>query len=101
MIIIKNLAQFKRAMTLGSQWKFYSNNNDNEAIIRTCVVSQSNSFALDNHPNCKDKTEASWLDYPKADALLFIQEDGESTKIRLDVCNGLYLIYQPIENGEV
>lgn len=97
---IKNLAEFKRAMKEGSKWNYSDSWRPELVTVRECTTSQSNSFALNNHPCQKDKTVSSWLDYPKAKELVFIQEEGQATKVRVNLPNGEYLIYQPATQGE-
>lgn len=87
-------------MTIGSKWNFIDSRNGDIVTVRTCVKTQSNSFALDNHPNTKDKTLASWLEYPKAKEILFIQEEGQATKVRINLFNDIYIIYQPVAPQE-
>lgn len=96
MIRINNVAEFKRAMTVGSKWSFTDSRHVGETI-RECTNSQSKSFALNNHPNAKNKSDGSWLDYPKAKEVTFIQEEGQSTRVRINLTDdgSVYLIYQP------
>ena len=95
--MIKNLSQFKKAMVVGSKWKFIDSRSGNTETIRECTISQTNSFALNNHPNMKDKTLNSWLEYPRAKDVIFIQERGENTKVRINLSQEDYLIYQQID----
>lgn len=96
---IKNLSDFKRAMQVGSTWRFYDSRFTENYIIRECTHSQSKNFALNNHPNRKDPEESSWLDYPPAKNILFIQEEGQPTKVKIHLFNDVYLIYQPYEGN--
>ena len=95
---IKNLAEFKRAMELNSKWNFYEiiKGIDSRPVVRTCVASQSNSFALDSHPKQKDSSIGSWLDYPKAKQMTFVNNVGESTRVKIKASEDFYLVYQPI-----
>lgn len=63
----KSVADFKRAMVKGSIWHtthqyLKPNASVTDMGIRTCVISQSNSFAL----QAPDKDRPSWCDWPKA-----------------------------------
>jgi hypothetical protein len=93
-MLFNNLAGFKRAMEVGSSWSVYDSRTGVNTSNRECTVSQTKSFALNNHPNRTDKSEGSWLDYPKAKEIMFIQEEGESTKVRVNLYDNEYLIYQ-------
>lgn len=95
-IQINSLAEFKRSMTIGSLWSFYDSRDTGVYTLRKCVKSQNTSFALDNHPNCRDKTTASWLDYPKAKELIFVQNADEATRVKIKTFNNHYMVYQPI-----
>lgn len=89
---INSIAAFKRAMTVGSQWEFVSNWHP-EPILRTCTVSQSNSFAL---TSIKHPGESSWCNWPKASEVLLINDpikpELSGVKITHD---GGWLIYRP------
>jgi hypothetical protein len=94
-MLINNLSQFKKAMVVGSKWNFIDSRNSEVVTVRTCLVSNSNSFALDNH-HSQYKAGVSWLEYPKAKEIIFIQEEGQATKVRINLSNEVYIIYQPI-----
>ena len=95
---MKSVADFKRAMTVGSKWMFISNWHL-EPVVRTCTVSQSNSFAL-THPT---KDGSSWCDWPKAKEVTFLPDFRGSmiTGIKIEspsvFADGIWLVYFPID----
>ena len=98
-MLIRNVAEFKRAMMVGSRWEFFDSRNAGRLptpTVRTCTHSQSNSFALNNHPNQTDKTKSSWLEYPKAKDFIFIHIVNENTQVKILMGDDNYLIYRPI-----
>ena len=91
---IDSIAKWKREMKIGTKWKFIDSKFPDRETIRECTHSQSNSFALNNHPNAKDKTVSSWLDWPKAKEVIFIHSHDENTKVKIPLYGDVYLIYQ-------
>ena len=91
---MKTIAEFKRAMTVGSKWMSASNWCE-KPIERKCTVSQSNSFAL-THPT---KDGSSWCDWPKAKQVTFINNQTGAITIRIDYEGG-WLCYTPIIQQE-
>lgn len=69
---MRTIADFKRKMKIGSKWKFTSSYlKEGLTIERTCMKSQSNSFAL---TSLRDKTQNSWCDWPKKKEVVWIHE---------------------------
>lgn len=96
LVIIKTLADFKRAMKVGSLWRFSDSLDSAELnTTRKCVKSQAASFALNNHPDVKDKERPSWIDYPKKADIEFINTYDESTTVRVKGVH-FYRYYTPI-----
>jgi len=93
---MKSVADFKKAMQVGSKWLFVSNWHS-ELVERTCTVSQSNSFAL-SHPT---KEGSSWCDWPKIKEVLFLQDFRGSgitaIKITPKDMDGVFLVYIPVD----
>lgn len=99
-MIIKNLSQLKKAMQVGRKVRFTNVNQGVEmTAIRECKIAQKDSFALDNSPFFDDKNKISWLYYPKAKDIQFIQEEGKPTKVKFKglMSNEHYLIYELLD----
>ncbi len=87
---MKTLADFKKAVTIGSQWvvtrhqgKFTGERDAQGRAIYSAVVMpprevsivQTNSFALKT-TNTDGKVVDSWLQFPKAKDVKFLSEDS-------------------------
>lgn len=88
-----NIAEFKRRMTVGSQWEFVADWCPSP-VVRKCTVSQSNSFAL-THPTKADPS--SLCDWPKAGEVTFINNNDGVFALRIDHETG-FLVYRHLEN---
>jgi hypothetical protein len=84
---IKNLAQFKKEMKVGTKW-FFTDSRYPESALRTCTNATSKSFAFDNSPRAFDKTLPHWLDYPKASDISF-EQICETTIVSIKVGNAV------------
>lgn len=67
---MKTLADFKRAMSVGTKWEGFNHYYNSSLGVRECSKSQTDSFAFRT-----EKGENSWSDYPKAKDIKFL-EDG-------------------------
>lgn len=80
---IKNLAELKRAMTVGTVVHVENHVHPTLTGNRTVLVAQTNSWCLsfpDGHPKAAEG-EGSWLDVPKAKLCTF---DGNAVTINRD-----------------
>lgn len=107
---MRSLADFKRASTVGSKWKFRANWINGEEKIRTVKIKQSNAVGFDS---LRNPDEVSWLYHPKRDELYFhnggmyvLNPETRHSQIELiEKHNGLfktvdfYLYYEPIKEG--
>lgn len=71
------LADFKRAMKLGSVWKGFNHMLEREFSTRIVSIVQTNRFAFETQ-NPRGERVNSWCDFPKAKDLKF---DGRIAQI--------------------
>ncbi len=86
---MRTLADFKRALTLGSKWEAYNHYYKASLGVREVSKVQSNSFAF---KRVSDNGESvnSWCDFPKAKDIKF-REDG-TVEIYSEWCGGYQLL---------
>jgi len=79
---MKTLADFKRAMIVGSKWetiKHFKDNLTETTPVRECSKRQANSFAF--RTTLPDGRIADcWLDFPKAKDVEFLNNDTITIK---------------------
>lgn len=86
---MQTVADFKRAMQVGSKWLFVANWWPNPTE-RQCTVCQTNRFALSS---VKTPNESSWCDWPKKHQCEFI---AGGVKITHETG---WLFYKPLINS--
>ena len=89
--MINSLADFKRALTVGSVWEAtYLGEGIREVLgIRPVVIKQSNSVAF------KTPNGASWLEFGKAKNYSF---NSGSVFVKDEITGDLILEYRPVNN---
>jgi hypothetical protein len=86
---VKTLADFKRALTVGSKWEGFNHYYQSSFGVREVSKVQSNSFAFKTI-NSKGEETNSWSDFPKAKDIKF-KEDG-TVEIYTQWCDGYRLM---------
>lgn len=95
---MKSLKEFKAAFKIGESWSCYNSNgwkgSTEKTVIRTVGLVQTNAVAFNsNDPN---RPNMSWLYWPKANQVTFINNNGEySVRVENEVTGG-YLIYKKV-----
>lgn len=68
-ITLNSIADFKKALTVGSKWKFRAHYTDGKDHIRTVTIKQTNAVAF---TGIKDPSKSSWLNpFPKKNETIF------------------------------
>lgn len=92
---MRTLKEFKNALQVGTTWMMY-HSVLNETKTRRVGIKQTNAVAFEsNDPN---RPNMSWLYFPKAKDISFIQNDDGTTTVRIvnDVLGG-FLDYTQIK----
>lgn len=86
---MKTLADFKRALRVGSKWEGFNHYYQSSLGVREVSKVQSNSFAF-KIVDDKGEERNSWCDFPKAKDIKF-KEDG-TVEIYKEWCDGYQLL---------
>lgn len=70
---MKTLADFKRAMRIGTKWSAYNHYYNSDMGIRECSIAQTNRFAFKTIKNDGEICN-SWCDFPKASDIEFTND---------------------------